>query len=87
MNSIEDLVTGFRRFQRRYFHDDHSIYERLTHQGQASKVMIVMDCDPGDLFVFTTWPISCFRAKKGAVTTAHRPRSNSRCAACTSYTL
>lgn len=63
MNSIEALVAGFRRFQGRYFQDDRSLYERLTRQGQAPMAMIVaccdarvdpaivMDCDPGDLFV------------------------------------
>ena len=63
MKSIEDLLTGFDRFRRRYFEDDRSLYERLTRRGQAPKIMviaccdsrvdpaIVMDCDPGDLFV------------------------------------
>jgi len=63
VSSLDDLVAGFRRFRQRYFRDDRSLYERLTHQGQAPKAMIVaccdarvdpaivMDCDPGDLFV------------------------------------
>jgi len=63
VSSLDDLVAGFRRFRQRYFRDDRSLYERLTHQGQTPKAMIVaccdarvdpaivMDCDPGDLFV------------------------------------
>ena len=63
MKSIEDLLAGFDRFRRRYFENDRSLYERLTRRGQTPNVMviaccdsrvdpaIVMDCDPGDVFV------------------------------------
>ncbi len=63
MKDIEDLVSGFRRFQRRYFGEQRELYERLVRSGQAPRVMvigcsdsrvdpaIIMDCDPGDLFV------------------------------------
>lgn len=63
MKDLSDLIAGFRRFQRRYFHDDRALFERLVRQGQSPRAMvaaccdaradpaIVMDCDPGDLFV------------------------------------
>ncbi len=63
MKDLSNLIAGFRRFQRRYFHDDRALYERLVRQGQSPRAMviaccdarvdpaIVMDCDPGDLFV------------------------------------
>jgi carbonic anhydrase len=63
MKDLTDLIAGFRRFQQRYFHGDRALYQRLVRQGQAPRAMvvaccdarvdpaIVMDCDPGDLFV------------------------------------
>lgn len=58
-----ELIAGFRRFKQRYFVDDRALYERLARHGQSPRAMviaccdaradpaIVMDCDPGDLFV------------------------------------
>ena len=63
MKEVNELISGFRRFQKRYFSEDRALYERLTRQGQSPKVMIVACCDsrvdpaiitdsdPGDLFV------------------------------------
>jgi len=63
MKGIDDLVSGFRRFQKRYFSEQHGLYEHLAHDGQAPRIMvigcsdsrvdpaIITDCDPGDLFV------------------------------------
>ncbi|MDA8364823.1 MAG: carbonic anhydrase [Gammaproteobacteria bacterium] len=63
MKNVNELVSGFRRFQKHYFSEDRGLYERLTRQGQSPKVMIVACCDsrvdpaiitdsdPGDLFV------------------------------------
>lgn len=63
MKDIEDLVSGFRRFQQHYYGERRDFVERLVRHGQAPKVMvvacsdsrvdpaIVTDCDPGDLFV------------------------------------
>jgi carbonic anhydrase len=63
MKDLSDLIAGFRRFQQRYFHDDRALYERLVRHGQSPRAMVVaccdarvdpaiiMDCDPGDLFV------------------------------------
>ncbi|MHB8453494.1 MAG: carbonic anhydrase [Acidiferrobacterales bacterium] len=63
MKNINELVSGFERFQQRYFTTDRELYERLTRQGQSPRVMIIACCDsrvdpaiitdsnPGDLFV------------------------------------
>lgn len=63
MKDIDDLIAGFRRFQSAYYGERRDLVERLVRQGQTPKVMvvacsdsrvdpaIVMDCDPGDLFV------------------------------------
>ena len=63
MKDVNELVNGFRRFQKRYFSENRALYEHLTRQGQSPKVMIVACCDsrvdpaiitdsdPGDLFV------------------------------------
>lgn len=63
MKNIDDLVTGFRRFQSAYYGEQRDLVERLVRQGQTPKVMVVAcsdsrvdpalvtDCDPGDLFV------------------------------------
>ena len=61
MKGIEDLVSGFRRFQRRYFGEQRELYERLARAGQAPRIMVIgccdsrvdpaliTDCDPGDM--------------------------------------
>jgi carbonic anhydrase len=63
MRDIEELVTGFRRFQSAYYGERRALVERLVRHGQSPRVMvvaccdsrvdpaIVTDCDPGDLFV------------------------------------
>ena len=63
MRDLDDLVSGFRRFQHRYFVQDRSVYDRLTRAGQSPAALviaccdarvdpaIVTDSDPGDLFV------------------------------------
>jgi len=63
MKDIEDLVSGFRRFQQRYFGDQRELYERLARGGQSPRIMVIgccdsrvdpaliTDCDPGDMFV------------------------------------
>ena len=63
MKDIEDLVSGFRRFQQRYFGEERELYERLARGGQSPRIMVVgccdsrvdpaliTDCDPGDMFV------------------------------------
>ncbi len=63
MKNINELVSGFERFQQRYFTTDRELYERFTRQGQSPRVMIIACCDsrvdpaiitdsnPGDLFV------------------------------------
>jgi carbonic anhydrase len=63
MQGIDDLITGFRRFQSAYYGEERELVDRLVKQGQTPKIMvvaccdsrvdpaIVTDCDPGDLFV------------------------------------
>ncbi|MBI3777646.1 MAG: carbonic anhydrase [Gammaproteobacteria bacterium] len=63
MRDIADLVAGFQRFRERYFGNERALFDKLIQKGQAPKVMviaccdarvdpaIVLDCDPGDLFV------------------------------------
>lgn len=63
MKDIEDLVSGFRRFQQRYFGERSELYERLARGGQSPRIMVIgccdsrvdpaliTDCDPGDMFV------------------------------------
>jgi carbonic anhydrase len=63
MKDIEDLVSGFRRFQQHYFGDQRELYERLARGGQSPRIMVIgccdsrvdpaliTDCDPGDMFV------------------------------------
>lgn len=60
---IRKLIEGFGRFRARYFTADDELYQRLLHEGQAPKTMVVAccdarvdpaiitDCDPGELFV------------------------------------
>jgi len=60
---IRKLIDGFGRFRARHFQTDDSLYQRLTREGQAPRIMviaccdsrvdpaIITDCDPGDLFV------------------------------------
>ena len=63
MRDIDDLVAGFQRFRERYFGKERALFEKLIQKGQSPNVMviaccdarvdpaIVLDCDPGDLFV------------------------------------
>jgi carbonic anhydrase len=63
MKDIEDLVSGFRRFQQRYFGEQRELYQRLARGGQRPRLMVIgccdsrvdpaliTDCDPGDMFV------------------------------------
>lgn len=63
MNSPQQLVDGFRRFRERHFTHDDALYRQLVEQGQSPKILIVaccdarvdpaivLDCEPGDLFV------------------------------------
>ncbi len=63
VKDIDGLIAGFRRFQSVYYGERRDLVERLVREGQTPKVMvvacsdsrvdpaIVMDCDPGDLFV------------------------------------
>lgn len=63
MKTLNELLSGFERFQQRFFSADRELYERLTRQGQSPRVMIIACCDsrvdpaiitdsdPGDLFV------------------------------------
>lgn len=63
MKDLSDLIAGFRRFQKRFFHADRALFDRLASHGQTPKVMviacsdsrvdpaIITDSDPGDLFV------------------------------------
>ena len=60
---IRKLIEGFGRFRAKHFETDDSLYQRLTREGQAPRIMviaccdarvdpaIITDCDPGDLFV------------------------------------
>lgn len=62
MAETEQLIEGFRRFRRRYFSGERSVYERLN-EGQTPSTLVVACCDsrvdpaiifeadPGDLFV------------------------------------
>lgn len=62
-DGIRKLIDGFGRFRAEHFETEDSVYQRLTHQGQSPRIMliaccdsrvdpaIITDCDPGDLFV------------------------------------
>ena len=57
-----DAIGGFKRFQQQYFGDDRRLYASMK-EGQPAKTLmiaccdsrvdpaILMDCDPGDLFI------------------------------------
>ncbi len=57
------LTDGFRRFRRRYYEDESSLFHDLVHNGQSPRVMmiacsdsrvtpsLVFDTGPGELFV------------------------------------
>jgi carbonic anhydrase len=61
--TIEALLEGYQKFRKKYFKDEKSHFEDLVRLGQRPKVLmiacsdsrvdpaIVMDCQPGDLFV------------------------------------
>jgi carbonic anhydrase len=64
MNSVpQKFIEGFRRFRERHFERNDSFYQQLVTQGQTPKTMVVgccdsrvdpalvLDCEPGDLFV------------------------------------
>jgi len=62
MASTKKLIGGFKRFQQQYFGDDRRLYASMK-EGQPAKTLmiaccdsrvdpaILMDCDPGDLFI------------------------------------
>ena len=62
MDDVTHFITGFGRFQKKYFRATHTIYDQLR-VGQRPKALviaccdsradpaIVTDCDPGELFV------------------------------------
>ena len=59
---IDKLIAGYRRFRRRYFHEEPQLFASLVARGQSPAVAVVaccdsrvdpaiiMDCEPGDLF-------------------------------------
>lgn len=61
--SIEDLITGYRRFRQTRFPDAQALYRDLGERGQSPRVMVIACCDsrvdpatifdtsPGELFV------------------------------------
>lgn len=61
MTDLTRLIDGFGRFRKSHFDSD--LFRRLSEQGQTPKVLvlgccdsrvdpaIILDCDPGDLFV------------------------------------
>lgn len=62
MTDIKKFIAGFKRFQENYFGGDQELYGRLR-EGQSPGAMVIacsdsrvdpailMDCEPGDLFV------------------------------------
>jgi carbonic anhydrase len=63
MADIKKLIKGYRRFFKRYFKTDNSLYQNLSTQGQSPRTLIIScsdsradpsiitDADPGDIFV------------------------------------
>lgn len=63
MTSISQLVEGFQRFREQHFERNDSLYQQLVKEGQTPKTLVVaccdsrvdpalvLDCEPGDLFV------------------------------------
>lgn len=63
METLNELIEGFRRFRARHFAEDDALYRQLATRGQTPKFLIVaccdsrvdpaivLDCAPGDLFV------------------------------------
>ena len=61
MTDLDSLIDGFGRFRKNHFESDR--FRRLSEQGQTPKALvlgccdsrvdpaIILDCDPGDLFV------------------------------------
>lgn len=62
MTDIKKFISGFKRFQKSYFGSDQELFSQLQ-QGQAPEALVIacsdsrvdpailMDCQPGDLFV------------------------------------
>lgn len=62
MEAITKLIEGYRRFRKRYFHEEPELFASLVSRGQSPAVAVVaccdsrvdpaiiMDCEPGDLF-------------------------------------
>lgn len=60
---IHHLVSGYKKFRKKYFDTPDKPFEKLVRQGQQPKIMIIsccdsrvdpsiiLDCEPGDLFV------------------------------------
>lgn len=64
MNNIpQKLIGGFRRFRKQHFESNDNFYQQLVTSGQTPKTLVVaccdsrvdpalvLDCEPGDLFV------------------------------------
>lgn len=63
MDEIRKLIDGFGRFRAHHYERDGSPFRQLVSQGQSPRIMviaccdsrvdpaIILDCDPGDLFV------------------------------------
>ena len=62
MDDIQRFISGFRRFQHKYFGEHHNLFDSLKI-GQSPKTLVIgcsdsrvdpallTDCDPGDIFV------------------------------------
>lgn len=62
-NIPQKLINGFRRFREQHFESNDSFYQQLVTSGQTPKTLVVaccdsrvdpalvLDCEPGDLFV------------------------------------
>jgi len=45
---IRKLIEGFGRFRAKHFETDDSLYQRLTHEGQTPRIMVIACCDARD---------------------------------------
>src|SRR3546814_19260404 len=69
MNSIDDLVSGYRRFRKGAYSTQRARFDVLANQGQSPKVMVIacsasrvaptmiFDRGPGELLVMANSPI------------------------------